>query len=137
MNPSHDADEIRRQMREIRQDVGRDVNVLMSRVHDYASWRYHWRNHPWVCLGTAAALGFIAVPARTRTVVRDPAALLALPAERRLVAEEPPPMKTANTFAGVVLTMLGRAMIQGTMKYIEKNGSQIVHDIWDRKTQTS
>jgi hypothetical protein len=136
MNSSHDADEIRRQMRDIRREVGRDVEVLRNRAHNYASWRYHWRNHPWICLGTVAALGFIAVPRRTQVLARDPAVLAALATQRRLVVDDQPQPSAAKTFAGDALAMVVRAMLRGTMTYFEKNGSRILSDLWTRKNQT-
>jgi hypothetical protein len=136
MNSSHDTDDIRRQMRDIRREVGRDVDVLMNRVHDYASWRYHWRNHPWVCLGTVAALGFFAVPRRTQVLVSDPAALAALAKRRPLVVDGQHQPAGANTFAGAVLSMLGRAMLRGAINYFEKNGSGILHGLWTGEKQT-
>lgn len=133
MNSSDEADAIRRQMQQIRVDVREDVASLIGRVHDYTNWRYHWRNHPWWCLGTATAVGFLLVPRRNRIVRPEPEDLAQLARERRVIVQESVPSKGAGALASVILAMLGRAMMRGTMSYFEKNGSRLLNELWTRK----
>jgi len=60
-------EDIERQMAEMRSALQQDVRVLASDARILADWRTHFRAHPWLFCGAAAALGFILVP-RARKV---------------------------------------------------------------------
>jgi len=60
-------EDIERQMAEMRAALQQDVRVLASEARILADWRTHFRAHPWLFCGVAAALGFILVP-RARKV---------------------------------------------------------------------
>jgi hypothetical protein len=60
-------EDIERQMAEMRSALQQDVRVLASEARILADWRTHFRAHPWLFCGVAAALGFILVP-RARKV---------------------------------------------------------------------
>jgi hypothetical protein len=132
MNSSDEADEIRRQMQQIRVDVRDDVASLVDRIHNYTDWRYHWRNHPWWCLGTATAAGFLLVPRRNRIVKPSPEDLARLARQPRVIVEESVPSRGTGAVTTALLTMLGRAMMRGTASYLEKNGSRLLHELWTR-----
>src|SRR3954451_7323766 len=60
-------EDIERQMAEMRSALQQDVRVLASEARTLADWRTHFRAHPWLFCGVAAALGVILVP-RARKV---------------------------------------------------------------------
>jgi hypothetical protein len=60
-------EDIERQMAEMRSALQQDVRVLANEARTLADWRTHFRAHPWLFCGVAAALGFILVP-RARKV---------------------------------------------------------------------
>src|SRR5207247_11321483 len=51
-------------MARIRQELPREAAQLAESAHNLADWRYYVRQHPWICLGGIAALGFLAVAPR-------------------------------------------------------------------------
>ncbi len=71
---SHHRDEIQRQMEALRAALAQDLNGSIDSAKLLADWRYHFRKHPAVFCGVAAALGFIVVPRRppAQTAVQVP-----------------------------------------------------------------
>lgn len=61
-----DAERIRQEMQNVRQDMGAGVQDVVQGARQLSDWRYYVRKHPWVCVGSAFALGFLATPARRR-----------------------------------------------------------------------
>jgi hypothetical protein len=55
--------EIEREIRDKRQDLGRNLNELEDKARELADWRSHYRNHSGVFLGAAFAAGAIAAMA--------------------------------------------------------------------------
>jgi hypothetical protein len=60
-------EDIERQMAEMRSALQQDVRVLATEARTLTDWRTHFRAHPLLFCGIAAALGFILVP-RARKV---------------------------------------------------------------------
>jgi hypothetical protein len=137
MNTPEDANEIRRHMRQIREDLRNDVGILVDQMHNYSDWRYYWHKYPWVCLGTAAALGFAIVPRRTIVKMADPRVLLEMVKQRGMIVEEGTASRGNPGVTGVVFSMLGRAIAQGAMNYMQKNGPRILNDLWTNNTRSS
>jgi hypothetical protein len=61
---SDEAERIRRQMQNVRQEMGHDVHAVVERAKELSDWRYYVRRYPWICAGSAVALGFLAMPGR-------------------------------------------------------------------------
>jgi hypothetical protein len=133
MNSSDDADEIRRHMQEIRKEVRQDVDALVHQMHNYADWRYHWRKHPWLCMGTVAAIGYFAVPKRFHVIASDPTALAKVTKNRPLFVEEPSQSRTAGNWANALLAMAGQLMLRGTMNYFQNNAPRLINDLWTKR----
>jgi len=102
---AREADAIQDQMRLIRAELRTDVQDFMAGAREMTDWTYYVRSYPWVCLGAAAALGYLVVPTRPRVVKPDPQSLVELAKHNQVVVkmEEPRPKKS------VVATMLGMA----------------------------
>ncbi|MFO1092735.1 MAG: hypothetical protein U0992_05385 [Planctomycetaceae bacterium] len=60
------AEEIRGQMRLIRQRVRAEAINVLAGANRLKDWRFYPRQFPWVTVGAAAALGFSAIPQRRR-----------------------------------------------------------------------
>jgi hypothetical protein len=52
--------EIEREIRDKREDLGRNLNELEDKARDLADWRAHFRNHSGAFLGAAFAAGALA-----------------------------------------------------------------------------
>ncbi len=71
MNPISTSDDIERQLATMRSVLHQDVQNLATEARTLVDWRYHFRAHPWLYCGGAAALGFMLVPGRHRTPTSD------------------------------------------------------------------
>ena len=122
-----DIEEIQRQMREIRINLGDEVHGLVNKARAMTDWRVHWRNHPWIWSGAAAALGYLIVPSRRfgnsdagklADIARVSSASLASRSPRRRIISE-----LASLALGIVakkaMQELGRRF-EGVMSRSEK-----------------
>jgi len=53
------TNQIEREIRERRADLGRNLDELEHRAKEMADWRTHYRNHPAVFLGAAVSAGVL------------------------------------------------------------------------------
>ena len=63
-NRQPSADELRRQMRQIRREMGEDVEVLVEHAERLMDWRYYIHRYPWGAMVGAALIGYLLVPRR-------------------------------------------------------------------------
>lgn len=68
---SDSAENIRKRMEEVRLEVGDDVAGIVRSAKALTDWRGHVRKHPFLCVGAAAALGFLIVPKRKGKVAQN------------------------------------------------------------------
>ena len=54
------TNEIEREIRDTREDLGRNLNELEDKARELADWRSHYRNHSGAFLGAAFAAGALA-----------------------------------------------------------------------------
>jgi hypothetical protein len=71
-----DAERIRRKMHHLRQEMGADVKGIVHGARQLSDWRFYLRQHPWACVGSAFALGFLAAPVRRKSLDGDVEKLL-------------------------------------------------------------
>jgi ElaB/YqjD/DUF883 family membrane-anchored ribosome-binding protein len=65
------AEELRRQMRTIRREMGEDLEEIVGQAERLLDWRYYVRQHPWKLVGVAACLGcFVAWRLSKRTPIQ-------------------------------------------------------------------
>jgi hypothetical protein len=57
-------DDLLRQMAAARAALSRDAQSAVSDARTLADWKHHFRAHPWLFCGSAAAIGFLLVPER-------------------------------------------------------------------------
>ena len=68
---------VRARMQGIRCEIDQDLEDVSISARRMVDWKHYVKAYPWVCLGTAAALGFLMVPKRSTANNAD----LAVPAE--------------------------------------------------------
>jgi hypothetical protein len=85
--PTNDADEIQRQMREVRAELRDDVQDLVYSAHQLADWTSYVKAYPWLCVGAAVAAGFLIVPQRSVVIKPNAADLLELAKKHKLVVK--------------------------------------------------
>jgi len=71
MNPIATSVDIERQLAAMRSVLHKDVRNLATEARTLVDWRYHFRAHPWLYCGGAAAFGFMLVRGRERPPTGD------------------------------------------------------------------
>jgi hypothetical protein len=120
-----DIDEIRRRMAQIRRELHEDVQEVVAGAEAVADWRRYIRMYPWAAVGTAAAVGYLIVPKRRRSVPRDVARKADVEAAIESVREPAPAeVKRRKSLIGAALGMLVplalRAAQNYAMSYLEQ-----------------
>lgn len=90
MNDPPPADSVRARMQRIRCEIDRDVEDMAASARSMVDWKHYVKTYPWVCLGTAAALGFLIVPKRS-TAIRPDLVILTELARTGHLAVKPAP----------------------------------------------
>ena len=71
MNDPPLDDTVRARMQGIRCDIDQDLEDVSASAHSMVDWKHYVKAYPWVCLGAAAALGFLIVPKRSTATSAD------------------------------------------------------------------
>jgi hypothetical protein len=104
---SSDAEEIQRQMREVRVELRDEVQELVGNARELTDWPAYVRAYPWVCVGAAFAVGFLIVPSRPTVIRPDAEGLMELARRNKLIVK----MDTtpAQKRGGLVADLVGMA----------------------------
>ena len=70
MNDPPLDDTVRARMQGIRCEIDQDLEDVSASARSMVDWKHYVKTYPWVCLGTAAALGFLIVPKRSAAMQR-------------------------------------------------------------------
>ena len=120
-----EADEIELQMRQVRSDLREDVTSLVAGARDLTDWTTYVRRYPWICLGAAAAIGYLVVPSRTKVIRPDAAMLQDLVDREKLVVQMQPPTQRPK-LASMVVGMATTALVNGGLALLSKHVEQFV-----------
>ena len=118
------ADELQRQMQQIRAEMREDVQVMVASAREMTDWTWYVRTYPWVCVGAAAAIGYLVVPARREPPIKpDPKDLLELAKQQKIVVkvEERQP---GPGLLGMLLKMAAGPLLQGGMAILKHQVEQ-------------
>src|SRR6478736_4691247 len=87
MSAETSAAEIRQRMAQVRANLLRSTDGLKHNAQTLTDWRYHVRRHPWLTLGAAGVVAFLAVPRRAAPAPSpvDAETLARLAEQRRVV----------------------------------------------------
>jgi hypothetical protein len=107
------AETLQAQMRSVRCEVGEDVQGIVDNARVLTDWHYYVSTYPWLCVGAAAALGYLVIPTRVHYVKPDPAALAELARQHKLVVQQTDSSKPKPGLMGAVVGMAVSALLQG------------------------
>jgi len=114
MHESLETQAILERMEEVRCDLDEDVQEIVEGARVMGKWRYYVQNYPWICLGAAAAGGYLIVPRVWRSQpAAQPPAELASPS-RILVTPRSPPQGSAR---GALMAFVGSLVLRGVSSY--------------------
>jgi hypothetical protein len=112
---SSDADEIQRQMREVRVELRDEMQELVGNARELTDWPTYVRAYPWLCVGAAFAVGFLIVPSRSTVIRPDAEGLMELARRNKLIVkmDTPPPKKRGGLVADLVGMAAGALLQRG------------------------
>ena len=113
MNDPPPADAVRARMQQIRCEIDRDMEDMAASARSMVDWKHYVKTYPWVCLGTAVALGFLIVPKRSTAIHPDLATLTELARTGHLVVE-PAPAATRGLVDALLATVVSIAVRKAT-----------------------
>jgi hypothetical protein len=121
---SADADEVQRQMRDIRADLRDDVHEIVESANKMADLSTYVRAYPWLCVGAALAAGYLIVPQRAVIMRPDAEAMIELAKKHKLFVNTTDgmqggkmPRKRGGLF-GELLGLAAATLLQGGLKIV-------------------
>jgi hypothetical protein len=96
-------------MQQLRCEIDGDMEDVTASARTMVDWKHYVKTYPWVCLGAAAALGFLIVPKRSRAIRADLATLTELAQGGHLVVE-PAPAAAHGAIEALLATVAGIAL---------------------------
>jgi len=106
---------ILQRLEEVRCELDEDVQEIVEGARVMGEWRYYVRTYPWICLGAAAALGYLIVPwaLGMQTQVQAPAA----------PATPNPALK--GSVRGELLKFAGNLVLRGVLSYAGQQADKL------------
>jgi len=120
------ADEIQREMRQIRVELRDNVQEIVSSAREIVDWQSYVKAYPWVCVGAAAFLGYLVVPSRTTVIRPDPEALRELTKSREMLEQQVKPKKS---LLGMMMGMVAASAAQAAMSVASHQVQQLLHSL--------
>jgi hypothetical protein len=129
VSPTPAAEEIQRQMRDVRSELRNDVQDLVDNARVMTDWHYYVRSYPWLCLGAAAAVGYLLVPSRVQVFKPDAQMLANLVRQHQVaVKTEVKPQPSGGLLGGLV-NMAAGAALQGAMAIASQQLNQFLRGL--------
>lgn len=116
MNDPLPDDTMQERMQEIRGDIDQGLEDVSASARSMVDWKHYVKTYPWLCMGAAAALGFLSVPKRSRTVPASAASPTKSPETDHRVADSAP-----SAVRGVVDLLVATAVslaVRETVAYV-------------------
>jgi hypothetical protein len=120
---TNEIEEIRKGMARIRRELHEDVRGVVESAEAVTDWKHYIRDYPWASIAAAAAIGFVIVPRRRRTVkpaeVAQAVAAQIQPAVQaaQAAAPAPEPKKKGRGLIGAGLGLLAPIAMRAVQNY--------------------
>jgi hypothetical protein len=119
---SDSADDIVKRMQQVRREVAANAQGIRDSAKTLVDWRYYVKNHPWMCVGAVAALGFLLVPSKRKPVPTEDAKELVELLKKHNLNAAPMPVASkglAATVIGMAAPFAMRAASQAAQQYFK------------------
>jgi hypothetical protein len=116
-------------MQQLRCEIDGDVEDMAASARNVADWKHYVKTYPWVCLGTAAALGFLIVPKRSKVMHPDLASLTERAKTGHLVAA-PAPTATRGLVDALLATAASIA-VSKTIGFLGQSVASLLGTVED------
>lgn len=117
MSQNDQAQEIRRQMEHVRQDMRVEMDDIVQNARALSDWRFYVRSYPWACLAAAAGLGYMVIPRRLEVVSPDAATLEQLAKKHRLVVKPDTEPQEKKSMVNKFFTFAASMAMRGALAY--------------------
>ena len=114
------AEEIQSQMRQVRRELGEDVQEIVDNARIMTDWKHYVRAYPWVCMGVALAAGYFVVPSRPNLIRPDAKALAEWAKSQKLVVEPVSQARPKPTLSNQLASMAASALLQGGLAVLRQ-----------------
>ena len=126
------ADEIQRQMREVRVELRDEMQEIVDNARVLSDWQYYVRQYPWLCMGAAAALGYLIVPQRVQVIKPDSKAIADMIRQHQVsVKTEVKPQPAPGLLGGLVNMAAGMA-VQGLLAVASAQLNQFIQQVTEQ-----
>lgn len=117
------ADDIRRQMAQIRQRLHQDMQGVVAGAEAASDWKHYVRMYPWVTLGAALAAGYFVIPRKRTSATKTAEKAADVLVAKLNAASEPAPAPAANPepskkgWIGSAIGLLGPLALRAAQSY--------------------
>jgi hypothetical protein len=123
------ADDIARQMRDVRTELREDVQEIVENARVLTDWQYYVRSYPWLCLGAAAVVGYLLVPPRVQVIKPDPQLLAELVKQHQVQLKAEVQPQPGPTLMGRLVRMGAGMALQGAMAVASHGLNQFLQQL--------
>jgi len=103
----------------------RSTEGLKHNAERLTDWRYYVRRHPWLAMGAAGMVAFLAVPRRAKPMALDSDTIAQLAEQQRLVVKPQDTGKGLGVLNSLASTA-GRALLRSGLAYLGQYVGHIV-----------
>ncbi len=126
------------EMHEDVQVMVENAREMTDRARQITDWTWYVRNYPWVCIGAAAAIGYLAVPPRTPLPIKpDAKDLLELAKHQKIFVKMEEPKPAGPGLVGTLLRMAAGSLLQGGMAVVSHQLDQYLKQPRDPRPVSS
>jgi len=124
MSTASSAEQIQREMREIRADLRGNVQEMMQQANGLTDWQEYVKAYPWLALGAAAVVGFLVVPSRPTIIQPDAKQMEDLVKSQKVHLETNAPAARSG-IVGTLVGMAGSMAVQAGMAALSSYVAQL------------
>jgi hypothetical protein len=125
MTAPNRADDLQRQMQQVRMEMRDDVRVMVANASELTDWTWYVRTYPWICLGAAAAAGYFVVPVRAQVIRPDAKDLLEFAKHQKIVVKMDQPNSSPGIVGSLVRLAAG-SLLQGGLAIVSQQFDQFL-----------
>ena len=124
MSSPPQGDAVRERMQQLRCEIDGDMADMAASARSVVDWKHYVKTYPWVCLGTAAVLGFLIVPKRSRAIRPDLATLTELAKTGHLIGT--PASAATHGLIDALLATVANIAVQRATAYLGQSMGRLL-----------
>jgi len=121
-------------MQQIRNDIDQGVEEMVENARSMVDWKHYVRTYPWLCLGTAFALGYLIVPKRSAAIHQNEMTWAELQRAGQTVMK-PAPAVLHGLVDALLATAVNLAFRQATV-YVSQGVGKLLGKAAEHPTQS-